>query len=110
MGYTTIGNQRVYGRNFSYGRFGPTDITYELFIENQERLEEVVYTAGILEEKFGCKFPTTSFRLSKLKLLPFENLVEIAHALGIDYKTSRQKPTLQHKRALRRSVLGRITK
>ncbi len=110
MGYTSIGNQRVYGKFFSYGKFGPTDIPYELFLTHQEQLEEVGYTKDILEEEFGGKFPTISFKLSKLKLIPFENLVEIARSLGIDYHKGRQKPSLQHKRALRRSVLGRITK
>lgn len=109
MGYTSIGNKRVYGKFFSYGRFGPTDIPYELFLKHQEQLEEVEYTRDILEEKFGGTFPATSFKLSKLKLIPFENLVEIARALGIDYRTNRQTPSLQHKRALMRSVLTRIT-
>ena len=109
MGYISIGGQRIYGKFFSYGRFGPTEIPFNLFIENKERLEEVEYTADILEQKFGRKFPDISFKLSKINLISFEDLVKIAHALGIDYLKGRQKPSIQHKRALRKSVLTRIT-
>ena len=33
MGYTSIDRYRVYGKNFNYGSFGPTEIPYELLKE-----------------------------------------------------------------------------
>jgi len=109
MGYTSVGGKRVYGRNFCYGKFGPTEIPYNTFMEHREQLEEVVYTSALLEQLFSGSFPNVSFRLTEIHKLDFDILVEVANALGLEYIKGRSKPTLQHKRALRKSVLARIT-
>lgn len=108
MGYTTIDNKRIYGKNFSYGRFGATDISYKSFMKHKEQLEDVVYTGAMLEDMFGCKFPEVSFKLSEIHLVDFLDLVSIIRAFGIHYHASK-KPTIQERRALRRSIISRIT-
>lgn len=108
MGYTTIGGKRIYGKYFSYGRFGATNIPYKLFLKHKDQLEDIVYTGAMLEDKFGCKFPDISFRLSEIHLVDFLDLVSVLRAFGIHYHASK-KPTIQERRALRRSIISRIT-
>lgn len=108
MGYTTVGGKRIYGKNFSYGRFGATEIPYKLFMEHKEQLDDIEYTGAMLEEKFGHKFPEVSFKLSEIHLVIFLDLVEVIRAFGIKYSPSKN-PTIQERRALRRSIINRIT-
>lgn len=108
MGYTSIEGQRVYGKCFSYGSFGPTDISRSLFRKNRDILEEFVYTTKWLEEKFNKKFPNISFKISEFYKIDFELLVKIAKTIGIEYIKSRKSSDLE-RRALRRAVLNKIT-
>ena len=108
MGYTAVGGRRIYGRCFSYGSFGATDIPYKLFMKHREQLDEIEYTKIILENKFGHKFPEVSFKLSEIHLVNFLDLVKVIRAFGIRYSPSK-KPTIQERRALRRSIIDRIT-
>jgi len=109
MGYSTIDGHRVYGKCFSYGRFGPTDIPFALYKKNKARLEDAVYTPSIIKEMFGISIPDVSFRISKIHLVDFEVLVAIARAFGIDYRVGRSKPTFSERLGLRKAVIAKIT-
>lgn len=110
MGYTSIGDKRIYGEYFNYGRFGPTDIPRSVFRKNKELLEEAEYNGEILGKMFGAEFPTVKFKLSEFWRVDFEVLIEIAKALGIKYLKNRKALTNIERRALRRGVLSKITK
>ena len=66
MGYTSIGRYRIYGRHFSYGRFGATEIPLKLYIENKGILKEKPITGAWLSKKFNKKFPTITFKCSEM--------------------------------------------
>jgi len=107
MGYTTIEGRRVYGEFFNYGRFGPTEVSYDAFRENRNQLVEANITKGWLEERFNVEFPNVCFKLTEMWKVDFKLLVEIANILGIKYSKPRH-PTVTEKNALRRSILRRI--
>ena len=107
MGYTTIGDKRVYGKYFNYGRFGPTNIPRSLFKKHQDLLEEVEYDEKILKKIFGVTFPVVKFKISQLYKLDFDKLIEVARLIGIKYIPSRN-PTDSQRRALRKSVVGHL--
>lgn len=99
MGYLDIDGQRVYGRNFAYGSFGPTDIDRKTYKHNKKFLEEAVYTKEILEEKFGGEFPNISFKLSELRELPWDIVSELARLIGMTCHVRRKH--LMTKREIR---------
>lgn len=103
MAYSKIGEQRVYGRKFSMGRMGPTNISYELYKKNKYKLIEAQYTQEWLENKFNRNFPPISFYLNDLDRMSIELLIEIANCVGIDYIKSRWVRK-QEQRALSRSI------
>jgi len=107
MGYTSIDGCRVYGEYFSYGRFGPTEVTYEQFCKYRPILREFPITGQWLSQKFGKKFPECSFKYTEMRRLDFDKLIEIARLLGIDYRKPRH-PTGAEKRALKSAVIKKI--
>lgn len=108
MGYTEIEGRRIYGKYFSYGSFGPTDVPRSFYKKHKDKLEEAEYTTVWLEEKFNMKFPDVRFKITEMYKLDFNKLVEVAQKIGIDYIPGR-KPTDSQKRALRRSVISHIS-
>ena len=108
MGYTSIGDKRIYGKYFNYGSFGPVNIPRSVFNKNKELLEEVEYDEKILGEMFGCYFPPVRFKISELHRLDITKLVEIAKLMGIQYISNRT-PTHLEGRALRKSVISHLT-
>ena len=108
MGYTSIGSKRIYGKFFNYGRFGPANVTRSTFKKHKNILEEVEYDEKILKKIFGVTFPIVRFRISELWKLDFNKLIEVALLIGIPYIPSRT-PTYNERRALRKSVIGRLT-
>lgn len=110
MGYTSIDGKRIYGRHFCHGKFGPTDIPRKLYKKNIDILEEVEYNKEILEEYFPGVFPNISFKISKLYKLSNDEIVELAHALGIDFIYNRNKkmPTIV-RRGLSKAVVRALT-
>lgn len=108
MGYTTICGKRVYGEAFSYGRFAPTEITYDIYRKNKNILKEVPITPQWLSERFGGSFPNTLLTYENtFENITFDDLIQIAQNLGIEYIKS-AKPSKSEKRALRRSVISII--
>jgi hypothetical protein len=109
MGYTSVEGRRVYGEFYSYGRFGPTEITYEEFRQHRSILSEIPITGEWLSKKFGKSFPSCSFKYTEMRKLDFGKLIEIAILLGIDYRKPRH-PTEKDRRALKKAVIGKIDK
>jgi len=107
MGYTSVDGKRVYGEYFSYGKFGPTEITYEQFRKYRPLLKELPITGAWLSEKFGKNFPECSFTYTQMRKLSFDKLVEVAKLLGIDYRKPRH-PTKTDVRALKTAVIRKI--
>jgi len=103
MGYTTINSVRVYGKHFAYGKFGPTEMPFEVFKQNRNILCEVPITGKWLSKKFHKSFPDVVFKLSEMWKLDFDKTVQIARLLGIPY-LSPKKTTDSQRRALRRSI------
>lgn len=105
MGYTTVDGKRVYGENFNYGRFGPTEISYESFRRYRDVLKEVPMTAAWLATRFGVPFPDICLSfVDTFQHMTFDELVDVAKLIGLRYVKSR-KPSKAEKRALRRSVI-----
>lgn len=109
MGYSKVGDYRIYGEYFSYGRFGPADIPNELFKNNKNILKEGEYTRRWLEDKFGGKFPEVSFTISKMRNMSFETTVELAKCLGIDYRGRIKTSSSLDRRSLRRAIINKLT-
>jgi len=107
MGYTSVDGQRVYGKYFSYGRFGPTEITYKQFCKYRDILVECPITGEWLTNKFGKKFPDCSFKYTEMRKLDFATLIKIARLLDIDYRKPRH-PTDRDRRALKNAVIRKI--
>ena len=107
MGYTTVEGRRVYGKFFNYGRFGPTEMAYEVFRKNRALLEEEYITNEWLSKRFGIDFPSVRFKITEMWKLDFEPLIQVANLLGINYRKSRY-PTTTEKRALRKAVVRKI--
>ncbi len=98
-----------YGKYYCRGAFGPTNVTKDYFMSHRDVLEEMEITTDWLERKFGGKFPSVCFTPSLSWMLDFQVTIELARALGIDYKSKGNKEYSDiEKRALRRSVLRRI--
>jgi hypothetical protein len=105
MGYSTIEGKRVYGRYYSYGSFGPTDIPRKVYFKHRDVLEEVKVTGDWLSKKTGKVFPSVSFRTTRMSDdLDLETTIEIAELLGIKY--IRTKKT--DRAALHRAIVKRI--
>ena len=109
MGYTSIGDKRIYGKFFNYGRFGPTNIPRSVFRENKEILEEVEYDEKILNNIFNVEFPVVRFKISEFWRIDFNTLIIMAQKMGIQYVKRQKNPNDIEKRALRKSVLKLIT-
>jgi len=108
MAYTSIAGKRVYGEWYAYGSMGPTDIPIELFRKNTDILKEAYYTKDWLSIKFNTDFPDIQFKLSNLKNLDIDVLIEIARCVGIDYiKTKNISST--EKRALIKIIRRNIS-
>ena len=110
MGVSSIQGTRVYGRCYSYGSFGPTIVPREVFYKNRDILEEAPITSQWIKEKTGLEAPgQVNFLTTEFSKLDFDQTVDVARALGINYIKS-AKPTLEEKKALRRSIINRIEK
>lgn len=107
MGYTSIGDTRVYGEYYCYGSFGAAEILYKDYCRNKENLIEVPITGEWLSSKFGKTFPSCKFKYTEMRKLNFDTVIEIAILLGIDYKKSRH-PTDKDKTALKKAVMKKI--
>lgn len=107
MGYTSVDGKRVYGEYFSYGRFGPTEVTYEQFKRYRPLLREIPITDKWLSDKFNKQFPQCSFKYTEMRKLDFDKMVEIAILLGIDYRKPRY-PDKKDVRALKNAVIRKI--
>ena len=107
LGYTSINGRRIYGEFFSYGRFGPAEVTYKEFREYRDILSELPITGEWLGRKFGKDFPECSFKYSEMRKLDFGKLIEIAKLLDIDYRKPRH-PTDIDRRALKKAVIEKI--
>lgn len=108
IGYVQFGRYRVYGEYYNYGIHGPADIPRKIFLRNREQLIEVAYTKDYLEERYGGEFPSVKFRQTMIRLVDFKTTIELARALGIDYKKSVGKSTRDERRALRRSIVNKL--
>jgi hypothetical protein len=108
MGYTSIGSKRVYGKKFSYGSMGPTNITKKLYEQHKDKLTETEYTSTWLEAKYDEDFPDVSFKYTELSKLDYDSLSKIAQAIGIKYHRGRSKPNRAELMALRRSVSRKL--
>jgi hypothetical protein len=109
MAASSIDGKRIYGENFAYGRFGPTDIPKKLYAKNKDILKEAPYTSRWLEEKFGTKFPDINFTPSRLRDISFKKTVELAKCLGINYIGNVDKANPQERRALRIAIINKLT-
>lgn len=107
MGYTSIEGRRIYGRFFNYGRFGPTEISYDVFRKNRALLEEEYITDEWLNKRFGANFPSVNLKLTEMWKIDFKLLIRIANLLGIKY-TKPRHPTITEKNALRRAIFRTI--
>lgn len=109
MGAAVIGGKRIMGKYYARGTFGPTNISRAVYFANKTVLEEFEYSSEWLERKFGLKFPQMRFTPSTFYLIDFNTVVELARLVGIDYKSKGNKEyTDIEKRALRRSILGKL--
>lgn len=108
MGYMSIDGKRIYGENFNYGKFGPTEITHEAYLKYKGVLKEAPIVPEWLEKRFGKKFPQVNFVYEDTyENIDFDTVIEIAKTLGINYIKS-FKPTRSEKRALRRAIINII--
>jgi hypothetical protein len=98
-----IGEQRVYGKKFAYGSFGPTDIPSDVYKKNKNILEEAEYTKEWLDKNFNNEFPNISFKLSRLYQIDIDVLIQIASCVGINYLRNK-KVSVQEKRTLCRAI------
>ncbi len=108
MGYTAIDGKRIYGEGFCYGRFAPTEMSYELFREYRDVLKEVPITTEWLVKRFDTEFPDIILTYENTyENITFDDLISVAKVLGLEYIKS-SKPTKSEKRALRRSIISII--
>ena len=107
MGYTSIDGKRIYGENFNFGRFGPTEITYKTYLKNKEILKECPITSEWLSKKLNRPFPDMQFTLTNLRNeLDNDKIIELARLLGIEYK--KNKISSLELRSLRKSIIYTI--
>jgi len=109
MGYIALSGYRIYGRCYNYGNFGATNIPKALYIKNKNILDDATFTSEILLEKFNIDVPGLSFKISKIHLLDFDKLIELAYAFGIDYRIRKGKPNFSERLGLRKSVINHLT-
>ncbi len=109
MGYSKIEEHNVYGEFFNYGRFGPVDIPRKLYSENKGILKEAKYTKEWLENRFDKEFPDIKFTISTLKNIPFNKIVMLAKAFGINYISSSRRASVREKFWLRKSIISHLT-
>lgn len=104
MGYAQLDGYRVYGRKYSRGSFGPTDIPRELYKKHRDNLEDAIYTQEWLEKRFNKSFPPISFDAS---LAVSDDMLKlIAELVGVKVSYGkRHELSLPEKNALRRSIL-----
>jgi hypothetical protein len=109
MGCMSRDGYNFYGRYYCRGAFGPTSVPKDYYLKNRDVLEEMEITSDWLVRKFNRPFPQVSFKPSTFWQIDFYTTVEIARALGIDYKwKANREYTDVEKRALRRSIMRRI--
>lgn len=106
MGYIQLGLQRVYGKHYCKGRFGPTDLDYNIWQNNKDILIEAEYTKEWLENKYKKEFPPIEFKISTLKNLDDRTLKQLAILVGVKFHNKWGSPRLdqQEKNAVIRSV------
>ena len=97
MAYTQLDQYRIYGMKFAYGSFGDTDIPWELYREHANILEEGFYTSDWLKNKYGRDFPSVIFKISEMRKLDFDTIIEIAKGLCINFITSSRTTYTQQK-------------
>jgi hypothetical protein len=109
MGYTCIEGKRIYGKYFAGGRFGPSVVTRATYLKFKGLLEEFTFTSDWLSRKYDKEFPPVSFTPYTFWTVDFKTVIDIARLIGIDYKSkgNREYSDIE-KRALRRSVLGKL--
>ena len=108
MGRTNLGPYEIRGKYYNYGQFGPTNVPFDFWRKNKDRLEEVRYTSALLGKVFPNKdFSGISFVPSEFYKLPFDKLVRLAHTIGLNYIASRKATDIE-KRALRKGILRKL--
>ena len=107
MGYTEIDGYRIYGRKYSYGSFGSTDLPVAIYKKNKNILEDAKYTKDWLEVKFNKTFPRIAFTIDDLYKMDFIAMVAIARLVGVKYAGGiRKKPTIKERHAVRKSIIA----
>lgn len=107
MAYTTIDGYRIYGRKYSYGSFGSTDIPFDTYKKHRSIFEDAEYTEEWLESKFNKKFPPISFTIKELSKMGFTRIISIARLMGINYIwDGKRKPTVSERHAIRKSIIS----
>jgi hypothetical protein len=108
MGYAQLDGYRVYGRKYSMGSFGPTDLPREVYKKHKLVLEDAVYTQSWLEKRFKKSFPLVSFDVS---LDVDDDILKIiAELVGI--KTTygkRHELSVSERNAVRRSIILQLS-
>lgn len=107
MGYGSIEGQRVYGRKYARGTFGPTDIPYSLWEKHKNCLAPGEYTSKWLETKYKKQFPDIVFTIDSLKELDDSMLSSIAKLVGVLFvdKPYNRSMDLIERRALIKSII-----
>lgn len=112
MGYSQVGDKRVYGRSYCRGRFGPTDIAEEEWKKEEDKYIHAEYTKEWLENKFKRTFPTISFTIDTLKDMDDRTIKNLAVLVGINFKDKWGAPHLDRigRNALIKSITWALNK
>lgn len=109
MAYANIEGQRVYGKYFARGVFGPTKVSRDTYFKYQDIFENFEYTSEWFARKYNKEFPSIKFDRSNFWTIDFTVVIELAKLIGIDYRGGQKREFSDiEKRALRRSILARI--
>ena len=107
MGRSIVDGYKVYGRYYSYGSFGHTNLPRKTFLKNKDVLEETPITGAWLTKMTGKFFPSLSFLTSEFYLVDYDIVITMAKSFGIEYIKSRQT-TFKERGTLRRLVIKQI--
>lgn len=104
-GCTQIEGFRIYGKYYSFGSFGSTDVPIEIYKKNKNILLDAPYTKEWLDKKFKSNFPIVNFTIQDIKHMSNKNLVIIAKAMDIKFTGNHKGICLQERNAIKKAII-----
>lgn len=108
MASTEIDGKRIYGKSYSFGTFGPTELSVEQYKKYRDILIDAEYSSKWIKNKFGTD--SKAFKFSDLKEMPLEELTKFARkSLGLRYHETRTASNIVEKNALLRYIMHALS-